>query len=235
MGVLALGPTTAVADFVLDLPIRSRVFETLGIDFCCNGRKPLREACRQRGLDTGIVLEALMDTRELPDASEVDWSGDRLADLIDHIEGTHHAVLRAEMPRIRGMLERLSLRHGGQNRDLVRVESIFASFADIMALHVEKEERVVFPLIRAVESSGGRRPRGAPPLSVAIHVIEAEHDEAAASLAELRRLTDGYDPPEESTVLWRTAYAALAELEHDLHAHFHKENNILFPRALGLE
>lgn len=235
MGALALGPTTAVADFVLDLPIRSRVFEDLGIDFCCNGRKPLSEACRQRGLDTGVVLEALMDTKHLPDASEIDWSGDRLADLIEHIEGTHHAVLRAEVPRIRAMLERLALRYGGQHEALVRVESAFTSFSEIMTLHMEKEERVVFPLIRTVESSGGWRPRGAPPLSVAVHVIEAEHDEASALLAELRQLTDGFDPPEESTALWRTAYAALAELEHDLHAHFHKENNMLFPRALSLE
>jgi regulator of cell morphogenesis and NO signaling len=29
--------------------------------------------------------------------------------------------------------------------------------------------------------------------------------------------------------------AGLAQLEGDLHAHVHKENNVLFPRAIALE
>jgi len=42
-----------VADLVLAVPSRARVFEELGIDYCCGGRKSLAVACRTRGLDTG--------------------------------------------------------------------------------------------------------------------------------------------------------------------------------------
>jgi regulator of cell morphogenesis and NO signaling len=43
------------------------------------------------------------------------------------------------------------------------------------------------------------------------------------------------DAPPEACNSWRVLYHTLAEFERDLHAHIHKENNILFPRALAME
>jgi regulator of cell morphogenesis and NO signaling len=36
-----------VSDLVLEEPSRARVFEQLGIDYCCGGRKPLARACAE--------------------------------------------------------------------------------------------------------------------------------------------------------------------------------------------
>ena len=36
-----------------------RVFEQLGIDFCCGGRVALRHACLVKGLDPGDVLDQI--------------------------------------------------------------------------------------------------------------------------------------------------------------------------------
>ena len=67
-----------------------------------------------------------------------------------------------------------------------------------------------------------------------VAVMEAEHDAAGRALAELRRLTGGYAVPAEGCNTYRAAMSGLAELEADMHAHVHKENNILFPRAARL-
>lgn len=44
-------PETLVGEIVRAFPIRSRIFENLGIDYCCGGKKSLGEACKAKGLD----------------------------------------------------------------------------------------------------------------------------------------------------------------------------------------
>ena len=44
-----------------------RVFERLGIDYCCGGKRPLEDVCREKGLDADAVrheLDAAAGTRE---------------------------------------------------------------------------------------------------------------------------------------------------------------------------
>ncbi|MGH7938862.1 MAG: DUF542 domain-containing protein, partial [Chthoniobacterales bacterium] len=48
-------PETAIGEIVRAFPGRSRIFENLGIDYCCGGKKTLAEACQAKGLDTATV------------------------------------------------------------------------------------------------------------------------------------------------------------------------------------
>ena len=50
---------TTVGELVRAVPARSRVFENLGIDYCCGGKKPLTEVCRAKGLDPAMVVAML--------------------------------------------------------------------------------------------------------------------------------------------------------------------------------
>jgi regulator of cell morphogenesis and NO signaling len=65
--------------------------------------------------------------------------------------------------------------------------------------------------------------------------MEQEHDNAGKALARLRDLTGGFVPPEDACTTYRAMLDGLAGLEADLHLHIHKENNILFPRAIQAE
>jgi regulator of cell morphogenesis and NO signaling len=65
--------------------------------------------------------------------------------------------------------------------------------------------------------------------------MEMEHDNASRALARLRELTDGYRAPEDACNTFRALMDALEALEQDTHRHIHKENNILFPRAVVVE
>jgi regulator of cell morphogenesis and NO signaling len=51
----------------------------------------------------------------------------------------------------------------------------------------------------------------------------------------MRALSSNYVPPTDGCISYKTLYAALDELEKDLHQHIHLENNILFPRAVEME
>jgi regulator of cell morphogenesis and NO signaling len=65
--------------------------------------------------------------------------------------------------------------------------------------------------------------------------MEHEHDGAGSALERLRELTDGYIPPSWACNTYRALLDALAHLERDMHRHIHKENSVLFPRALAME
>ena len=45
-----IDPSRTVADLVLEQPSRARVFEELGVDYCCGGKQSLSTACDARGL-----------------------------------------------------------------------------------------------------------------------------------------------------------------------------------------
>jgi regulator of cell morphogenesis and NO signaling len=101
--------------------------------------------------------------------------------------------------------------------------------------HPMKEEMVLFPLIRQLESSGVDRAFHCGSVRHPVRAMVMEHDSAGEALARLRELTGGYTPPNDACNTFRAFYAELAELERDLHRHIHLENNILFPRAVKLE
>jgi regulator of cell morphogenesis and NO signaling len=218
--------STTVGELVAERPARSRVFEELGIDYCCGGRLSLAEACARKGLDPDEVSRRLTAIAFVE--PETDWRAAPLAALCDHIVSTHHAFLRRELPRLRGLLTKLVRVHGDRHPELRDTLDVFGAFADELTAHMTKEERVLFPLIAGLES--GAVPR-TPFVLQPIAVMEAEHDDAGRALAEMRRLTGGYEAPADGCGTYRVALAGLAELEADMHEHVHKENNILFPRA----
>ena len=68
-----------------------------------------------------------------------------------------------------------------------------------------------------------------------IRQMESEHDSAGGALAVMREKTVGFMPPDWACNTYRAMLDGLAVLERDLHQHVHKENHVLFPRALELE
>ncbi|MBK6765591.1 MAG: hemerythrin domain-containing protein, partial [bacterium] len=70
--------------------------------------------------------------------------------------------------------------------------------------------------------------------SAPVSVMEGgTHAAVDRKLDKLRNLTNNYTPPDGACNTYRGLFAGLEELERDLHWHIHKENNILFPRALA--
>jgi len=51
--------TQTVREIALEQPTAIGVFERLGIDYCCGGRKPLAEACAAGNLEVDSVIAAL--------------------------------------------------------------------------------------------------------------------------------------------------------------------------------
>jgi regulator of cell morphogenesis and NO signaling len=218
---------TAVGDIAGALPSSIRVFQRHGIDFCCGGRTPLGVACQDRGVSFTEVARAITAADEVP--VERDWSREPLPLLIDHIIATYHDSLREDLPRLELMAAQVARVHGAKDARLARIEALIRELSVDLRLHMMKEEKVLFPALGVLARNGD----SAAAIAAPIAAMEHEHDDAGAMLADLRKLCDDYTPPIWACNTVKALYQGLSELESEMHAHVHLENNILFPRALG--
>jgi regulator of cell morphogenesis and NO signaling len=218
---------TTIAEVASSVPSSVRVFQKLGIDFCCGGKRPIGLVCQDQGLSFADVLARLEEARQGGTAEARDWARESLAALTRHIVTAYHEPLREELPRLEAMAAKVASVHGGGAPYLSRVKAIVLELSAELRSHMQKEEIVLFPAIEAIDTQS----HGVMPLHAPITVMEDEHDHAGALLAELRAITRGYEVPDWGCGTFQALYRGLDELESTMHVHIHLENNILFPRA----
>jgi len=227
-----------VRELALESSSATRVFEILGIDYCCGGDKPLEEACRVAGLDLEQVQRELENAGQDSRPTPRDWQREPLSELIAHINATHHKFVRTEVTRLEPLMEKVCRVHGQNHPELLHVQAVFRKLARELTSHMMKEEMVLFPYVVRMEAvMQGESVLPAPFGTVAnpVSMMEHEHDSAGNALRALRSASNGYVVPEGACASYQALYRALAEFEADLHQHIHLENNILFPRAIAME
>ncbi len=232
-------PHRSLADIVTADIRTAAVFDRLGLDYCCHGHNALEDAAAERGLPIATVLADLQALGPLSaqDHAAAEWTD--LDALTGHIVSRHHGYVRQASPVIAAWLDKLVERHGNRHPELNDIRAAFTLLADDMAVHMVKEENILFPFIdglAAASRAGGRLPSG--PFGTIlnpIRMMEEDHRQAGDQLAQLRALTNHYTPPADGCTTYRLCYEELAKFEADLHRHVHLENNVLFPRAVELE
>ena len=229
-----------VREIVLENPSSIRVFESLGIDYCCGGKKPLSDACSHANVDFRRVLELLDQASRDSQAPQAgDWKDKPLRDLIAHIVGKHHSYVRQETPRIDALLAKVVAKHGPAHPEIAEINQLFSAIGQELATHMLKEEQVLFPHVEQMEQAvQAREPMPVPFFGTVKRPIAnmlAEHEDAGALLSQIRVLSNGYTTPVEACPSFLALYRGLEEFERDLHQHIHLENNVLFPRAIEME
>ena len=231
--------TQTVREIALEQPTSIRVFEKLGIDYCCGGRKPLTEACEARSLEVDEVIAALEKAAAETEKPAENVSGQSLTGLCAHIIATHHEYVKRELPRLAAFAEKVVKKHGENHPELHVIEATLTRLAEELTQHLAKEEMVLFPYIAKFEKAlaeGGPRPQGCFGTVVnPIAMMTREHEDAGMLLEVLRNKSNQYTAPEGSCPTYHGFFDGLREFEQDLHQHIHLENNILFPRAVEME
>jgi regulator of cell morphogenesis and NO signaling len=234
-----ISTTTTVGELAARLPDAARILEKYGIDYCCGGGNSMGKACAVAGIDAGKVIEEIQRQSTPGSAQNQDFFSLNQRGLVELIVTTHHVFTRQELARLDALMEKVVSVHGGRHPELAEVQNTFRLLADDLLPHMQKEENILFPYIAALEvAADGGEAAAAPPFMTVrnpVRMMTFEHEAAGTLLRELRRLTSGYTAPADGCISYRTLYAALENLERDLHQHIHLENNILFPRAVEAE
>lgn len=202
------------------IPGATRVFHAHHLDFCCGGKQTLQAAADKAGIDASRVAAEL---RALHPANDemVDWAQADTRALIDHILSRYHDRHREQLPELIRLARRVESVHGDREDCPRGLADHLEAMADALETHMQKEEQVLFPMLRRDLGQMAQGP---------IQVMRQEHDHHGAELARLEALTQGITLPRGACNTWRALYLGLQTLREDLMAHIHLENNVLFER-----
>lgn len=218
---------------------KAQVFKKLGIDFCCGGKKTVEEVCNTKGLNIDCVKAELDSVNAEEEHTVNNFDNWQLDFLVDYIINTHHDYVRADVPFITELANKVAAVHGKQHAEVVQVADIFNRLGKDLSLHLMKEENLVFPFIKALilnEQSGmGSLATAFDSIQAPTQMMEMEHEQAGEDMAEIRAITTNYTLPADACTSYTILYKKLQEFENDLFNHVHLENNILFPKAIVLE
>jgi regulator of cell morphogenesis and NO signaling len=228
-----------VKDVVTENFHAAELFEKLGIDFCCNGNRPLQEALDEKQISNNKFFEELNKVNQYISSENQRYADWDLNFLTQYIVNNHHTYVKNAIPEITAHLIKVNNAHGNKYSYLLEVQNTFALVAEEMMSHMTKEERVLFPIIKYLTESQrfNEKPKtgGYGTIKNPIRQMEAEHVTAGGAMGKIRELTNNYTLPADACTTFQVTYKELDEFEKDLHKHVHLENNILFPRAIELE
>ncbi len=215
------------------------VFKKYGIDFCCQGNRTIQEASEKKGVEFIKVLADLEDVIQANSNSTSDYQSWPLDLLADYIEKKHHRYVQDKTLELQPYLDKICKVHGQNHSELYEIRDEFNASAGELAVHMKKEELILFPFIRKMEKAkreGGSI--GVPHFDTVqnpIKMMEEEHLVEGERFRKIEEISNGFTPPQDACNTYQVTFALLKEFEQDLHLHIHLENNILFPKAIELE
>ena len=218
---------------------KAAIFKKHGLDFCCGGKKTVKEACAEKGLDVTRIEHELQQADYNPVMRPLPFNDWSLGFLADYIENTHHTYVKKTLPDIRTYATKVARVHGNRHPELIAIHQLVEEINTELSAHLLKEEKVLFPYIKQL-ASASTNSQDAPfshfgTVQNPINMMEMEHEIVGKNLESIRALSNDYTLPEDACASYSLLYRMLDEFEDDLHTHIHLENNILFPKALDLE
>ncbi len=207
--------TRHLGQIAVDTPGATAIFRRLKLDFCCGGNVPLAVACEQKALNADAVSAELLTLDRRTAATHENAP----TALIDHILTRYHAVHRQQLPELIRLARRVEAVHRENPECPAGLADLLEAMQAELLDHMNKEETILFPLLRRGRSSFAGGP---------IAVMRMEHTDHGEQLAKLLAMTQDATPPAGACATWRALYAGIEQLVKDLMEHIHLENNRLF-------
>lgn len=210
----------------------AEIFKKAGIDFCCGGNKSLNAACKEKKIDHNVLVEQLKELENLPESQNYNFKDWDLGFLADYIVNTHHKYVLKTLPELVFYTQKIASVHGSHHKELIEVAGLFQKINTELLQHLQKEEEVLFPSIK--EALNKNNPESKSTIKSEIKRMSVEHEFAGGAMDKINMLTSNYHVPEDACNTYSVALKLLQQFEDDLHIHVHLENNILYPKALGI-
>ena len=235
---MTLTKETLIGTIVANDYRTATVFKNYGIDFCCNGNRSIEDVCSQHHISVENLIKEIDNAATAVSTGSIDYSTWPLDLLADYIEKKHHRYVEARSREILPYLAKIVSVHGARHPELATVEQLFKESVGELAMHMKKEELILFPYVRKMveaKNSGTTLQTDVGTVQNPIKMMMHEHDAEGERFRKIAALTNNYTPPEDGCNTYKITYSFLKEFEDDLHLHIHLENNILFPKSIEME
>lgn len=207
-----------VQDLLTLIKNSERLFFGLGIDTSTRLDEKLFDVLKEKEIPASPVLHTLELLQKQPE-TDVYWLLNSASVLIDYIERYYHQRHRFQLPE----LIRLSM--AIEEKDVQKtlfpdgLTKILTELEIELLEHMEKEERLIFPMLVADKSDY---------IYFQVSGILHNHDHHSYVLQKIKGMTNHFTPPDGASALWVDFYKKLVEFRKELLEHIRLENEILF-------
>lgn len=232
-----LYPNKKLSD-IINLNVRAiSVFDKYNFDYCFNGNRSIKEVCKEKNVDPGILIDEL---KNVSDDFQVDKFADwRLDFLIDYILNNHHQYIHKMIPLISDLVRKISDELGEKYSDINSIARTFSVVYKDLKQHMLKEEQILFPYIKQLVSLQDSGSKSEKPyfgmIENPISMMNSDHKNTLDEFDNLQKITNNFTSPVNSNDAVTSLFNKLKDFGKDLHLHIHLENNILFPKSIALE
>ncbi|MGB1268497.1 MAG: iron-sulfur cluster repair di-iron protein [Flavobacteriaceae bacterium] len=229
---------TLVSNIVAENYKTAAIFKSYGVDFCCNGNRSIEKVCSTNKINNDELINQLVNCcKTEPDTN--DYQSWDITFLTDYIYNTHHKYIEIKTPEIKQYLNKICQVHGAQHPELFEIKALFTESADDLAMHMKKEELILFPYFKKLAEAKNNGISVSSPqfdtVKSPIAMLHQEHDNEGHRFRKIASLSNNYTPPQDACNTYKVTFSLLQEFEEDLQKHIHLENNILFKKGVELE
>ncbi|HEX5654734.1 MAG TPA: DUF542 domain-containing protein, partial [Chitinophagaceae bacterium] len=132
---------------------KAQIFKKYGLDFCCGGKKTVKQACREKGLDLTKIEQELQQADTLPASRPLPYNEWKPGFLADYIVNTHHSYVRKNLPDIKVYATKVMRVHGQRHPELPDIWQLVEEIHNEMMSHMDKEENIFFPYIKQLQEA----------------------------------------------------------------------------------
>jgi len=226
METTVLAPQTTVAEIACAEPRAIPIFEQLGLDYTCGGKRSLEDAATSAGCTAHDIIESIVRAEPV---SLTDWSREPLSTVIRFLISDHGYTIEQSLPLLREMTER-TISNFPAKGELKRIRNLLSTLTDTIVHHAAHEEKDLFVIIGRLEATVIGQAES-PLRRIAQLVLReyVEHASLRENLRTMRELACRARIDDDDYV------NELEAFRRKVHYHMHVENNVLYPRAIAVE
>lgn len=229
---------TRIQELVDKNYVHGYVLFYLGIRFYEYSELTLAQVCERRGLKVEQIIRELESPTHLKEA-DLPLISYPIDLIIEYLKHSHFLFIKHKLPYIARLVESFKAQHDDYlqvERDLKMVFPLFV--ADFIE-HIYEEEDTLFHYILALEKAS----KGKFSPGKLFHLMEKnsvqkfamEHEAHDDEMEGIRKITRNYQLLERAPLHVKVIYSELKSFETSLITHARIENEILFPKAMGIE
>lgn len=228
-----------ITDLVGENYVFASVLYYFGIKFYDYSDKTLAQVCDEKGLDINRVITRLESNTGEIEYREVELLGYPIDLIIEYLKHTHYIFIKQKLPYIARLIENLKFLFPPHNQIIEDLKFVFPLFVEDFIHHVYEEEDSLFCYINLLHKTLNHSFNPSlvfyemEKFSLQEHAIA--HDMHDDEMEGIRSITNDYSIPDKNDLHLRVVFEELRAFEKQLIAHAGVENEILFPKALGLE
>jgi regulator of cell morphogenesis and NO signaling len=187
----------------------------------------------------GALLRSFEDSIEERPFNAKDFDAFPIELVVDYIQHTHAFYLQKKLPEIAQSILLLSGHYESNHPVLAILQTFFHRYCQDLTRHIGEEEKLLLPYIVHLNNASLGTAHFSEYLlagwQYSVDTFQSDHHDTEDELKDIRETIRMYQPPSTNESLYRILLSQLEAFEQDLHVHAQIEEQVLIPKAIGIE